>query len=108
MSNTKPKPVPKAVLTPADLPPKIVTLPELTRVVSPYIMGYAWASDVLGDLWQRGAPMPNSVPCKCTDIRFCTHQRRILLPTRFAEWWEDVKARMGNSMTTEQAYGLFR
>jgi len=82
---------------------RIVTLPDLRRVLLPQIGGYAWADAALNDLWLLGAPDPSSAPCKCTDIRTCTHTKRILLPSQFAKWWNDVATRQGFELNAAKA-----
>ena len=84
----------------ADLRPRIVTEEELVRVLLPYIQGYPWAYDALRDLWRMGAPTPDSGPG--------VPERRILLPSQFRKWWEDVRRRMGYEMTAEEVLGRLR
>lgn len=68
--------------------PRIVTEAELIEALMPYIVGYAWALDTIGDLWRMGAPEPNPRPRGWPE-------RRILLPGQFKRWWDDVQRRQG-------------
>lgn len=68
--------------------PRIVTEAELVSTLMPFMLGYPWALDTVGDLWRMGAPDPSPrLPG--------TPERRILLPGQFAKWWADVSARAG-------------
>ena len=68
--------------------PRIVTEADLVATLAPYMTGYPWALDTIGDLWRMGAPDPSPrLPG--------TPERRILLPGQFAKWWADVAARAG-------------
>jgi hypothetical protein len=62
---------------------RFVTYKELIEKLLPYISGYSWAIDALHDLWTMGAPNPQNP------------QERLLLPTQFKKWWDDVCRRMG-------------
>ena len=66
--------------------PVIITEQALVAKLLPYIRGYPWALDTIGDLWRMGAPIPNS------DFD-CEH--RILTPSRFRDWWADVCKHVG-------------
>ena len=71
--------------------PRIVTEAELVATLAPYMMGYSWALDTIGDLWRMGAPDPSPrLPG--------TPERRVLNPGQFAKWWADVAARAGVEM----------
>lgn len=75
--------------------PRIVTEADLVATLMPYIMGYPWALDTIGDLWRMGAPDPAPrLPGQ--------PERRILNPGQFATWWADVSARAGAYSTTNQ------
>ena len=75
--------------------PKIVTEADLVEVLTPYIVGYPWALDTIGDLWRMGAPDPSP-------RLIGQPERRILLPRQFAAWWKDVQARQGVDLTPAQ------
>ncbi len=66
--------------------PRIVTLPELQKVLFRYTFGWRWAEDAIVDLWKKGAPIPQPEG---------QPERRILLPGQFALWWAEVAQRMG-------------
>jgi hypothetical protein len=96
------------VVTPATLKAKMVTLPQLRRILLPYTHGWQWAEDAIVDLWRMGAPDPAASVCPyqpaCPDL-MCPHIRRILLPTQFATWWQDVQARMSLNISHEEIHG---
>lgn len=76
------------------LPPLIVTELELTAVLGPLTIGYAWGADTIGDLWRMGAPHPNNP------------HRRIILPSKLLEWLADVLKRQGRPLDDmAAAYG---
>ena len=77
------------------LPPKIVTLTELRKVLVPLTNGWRWADNAINDLWLKGAPIPTS-----TGQEEC----RILLPGQFKLWWGEVAQRMSYDMSGEEAY----
>lgn len=83
--------------------PRIVSLKELRDKLIPLIGGYAWADAALNDLWLMGAPVPESAPCSCRDIRQCPHTKRVLLPGQFAKWWKDVADRQGVAFSAAKA-----
>jgi hypothetical protein len=70
-------------------PPRIVSFDELTRKLWPYIGGWPWAVKELHDLWRMGAPLPNQILLPGQEGR----EKRILLPTQFAKWWQEVAGR---------------
>lgn len=74
--------------------PRVVTEADLIEVLTPYIVGFPWALDTIGDLWRMGAPDPSP-------RRPGTPERRVLLPGAFARWWAEVQARAGSSATPE-------
>lgn len=72
--------------------PRVVTEADLVATLTPYIVGYPWALDTIGDLWRMGAPDPSPrLPG--------TPERRILNPGQFAKWWKDVAERAGVELT---------
>lgn len=74
--------------------PRIVTEADLVEVLTPYIIGFPWALDTIGDLWRMGAPDPSP--------RYPgAPERRVLLPGAFARWWAEVCDRAGVSVTPE-------
>jgi hypothetical protein len=76
--------------------PHIVTEADLIEVLTPYIVGFPWALDTIGDLWRMGAPDPSPrLPG--------TPERRILHPGAFASWWAEVQARAGTPIAPEAA-----
>lgn len=75
--------------------PRIVTEADLVVTLMPYIMGYPWALDTIGDLWRMGAPDPaKRLPGQ--------PEKRILNPGQFAKWWADVSARAGADLAPRQ------
>lgn len=70
-----------------DMRPKTVTEAELVTVLLPYIQGFPWALDTIGDLWRMGSPAPMPGPNG--------ELMRIILPGQFQKWWGDVCERMG-------------
>lgn len=76
--------------------PRIVSLEELQRVLRRYTKGYKWAESAIYDLWKMGAPFPN--------IQNPKIERRLLLPSQFSKWWEDVAKKMGYSENPSDIY----
>lgn len=70
-----------------NLQPKIVTFDQLRATLLPIVTGYKWAEDTLRDLWLLGAPIPNPLDGQ--------PEKRILLPTQFRTWFDDVQKKMG-------------
>ncbi len=77
------------------LQPKIVTLSEIKSTLLPYCVGYKWAEDSIVDLWKMGAPVPQPEG---------EPERRILIPTQFQKWWDDVQKRMSFDLAGREAY----
>jgi hypothetical protein len=82
--------------------PRIITWNDLLTTVYPYIEGYPWALDTLGDLWRMGAPDPQSsidtTHTAASALMMPTpelQEKRILLPSQFKKWWQDVCNRQG-------------
>lgn len=76
------------ILTPADVDgPRIVSEAELRNKLMPLLGLDHWAADTVGDLWRKGAPVPQRGPNG--------EELRILLPTQFKNWWNDVATRTG-------------
>ena len=76
------------LLTPADVAgPRIVSEAQLRAVLLPLLALDRWAADTIGDLWRRGAPVPQRGAQG--------EELRILLPIQFATWWRDVAVRHG-------------
>jgi len=76
--------------------PRLVSYPQLMAKLMPLLGGWKWAEDALRDLWLLGAPVPQdrcpgNVPCKAYPR--CNHIRRVLLPTQFKQWWDEVSER---------------
>lgn len=75
--------------------PRIVTEADLVATLMPYMLGYPWALDTIGDLWRMGAPdMTPRLPGQ--------PEKRILNPGQFAKWWADVSKRSGADLTANQ------
>lgn len=75
--------------------PRIVTEADLVATLMPYMVGYPWALDTIGDLWRMGAPdMTPRLPG--------LPEKRILNPGQFAKWWADVSQRSGADLTANQ------
>lgn len=86
------------IITPDDLGPRIFTYNELRARLWPYIGAWPWAQKELHDLWMMGAPIPNQgVPAHEFE------EQRILLPSQFRRWWEEVARRHQLEMTARQA-----
>ena len=76
------------ILTPADVTgPRIVTEAQLQAALLPMLGLDRWAQDTVGDLWRKGAPVPQPGPAG--------EEMRILLPTQFQTWFNDVAQRLG-------------
>lgn len=73
--------------------PRIITWADLERSVLPHVQGYDWAVRALEDLWRMSTPTPESVQAAMAGGPFV--ERRILLPSVFAQWWADVQQRRG-------------
>lgn len=78
--------------------PKIVTFEQLLTTLWPFIGQYRWARHELHDLWKQGAPIPNQIVLPGQEHK----EKRILLPTQFKAWWEEVNRRHGLDMSAEQ------
>lgn len=76
--------------------PRIVTLAELNRKLTPLCQGNRWALSTIKDLWTKGAPVP-TVPGE--------PEKRILLPGQFKAWWDDLNRTLGTDTTGQQLYG---
>lgn len=68
------------------LPPLQVTYGELTTILQPITLGYAWGEGTIRDLWLLGAPLPHDT------------SRRIVFPGQLAKWLEDVLNRQGRPL----------
>ena len=68
------------------LPPLQVTYAELSKILGPLTVGYAWGEGTIHDLWILGAPCPHDTT------------RRIVFPTQLAKWLEDVLTRQGRPL----------
>lgn len=108
-----------------DLGPRMVSMAELRKRLGPVMVGVPWAEDALQDLWRMGAPDPNpsSRPCdrkrlgcwmktrwgmKECEKHACKKEKRLLLPTQFTKWWEQVAERQGLTYTPKQIIDLTR
>ena len=79
-----------------DFPQAITTTEaELVTKLLPYIQGYPWALDTIGDLWRMGAPVPHR-PIGTP------YEQRILIPSQFKRWWADVQRRMGHNLSPRE------
>lgn len=86
------------ILTPTKaMQPRIVSLADLKAKLLPLCLGYAWAENAIVDLWKKGAPVPQAQG---------EPERRILIPTHFAMWWNEIQQRMGISATAPEVYNL--
>ena len=97
--------------------PQMVSIYDLRQTLMPLMVGIPWAEDALMDLWKMGAPDPSplSRPCPpghCQALKDggqpcgkwgCKLEKRLLLPTQFATWWQDVARRQGLELTAPQA-----
>ena len=76
------------ILTPGEVTqPRIVTEAQLQVALLPLLGLDRWAQDTIGDLWRKGAPVPQRGPDG--------EEMRILLPTQFRTWFNDVAQRVG-------------
>ena len=75
--------------------PRIVTRADLDKSVMPHIIGYEWAVNALDDLWRMSTPTPESVQAAMAGVPYI--EKRILHPSQFAAWWQDVQQRRGIS-----------
>jgi hypothetical protein len=73
------------------LQPLILSRSELTRVLLPLTVGYAWGEKTIVDLWTQCAPVPGG-----------TVERRIISPAHLGAWLADVLAKQGRPLS-EQA-----
>lgn len=73
--------------------PRIISRADLDQSVMPHIQGYDWAVRALDDLWLMSTPTPESVQAAMAGLPYT--ERRILLPSVFASWWQDVQQRRG-------------
>ena len=69
--------------------PRIVTYKELRRKLLPLCHGFKWGEDTIRDLWLMGAPVPNPGG---------KEEARILLPSQFKKWFDDVAYRVGKAI----------
>jgi len=82
-----------------DMQPRIVSWEEIQRALEPLLAGQEWARKELHDLWEMGAPMPQAEG---------EPERRILLPTQFAQWWAEVGKRHGLSAPAGVGHELIK
>ncbi len=73
----------------SNLPPLIMTYPQLEAVLLPLTIGYAWGMDTIHDLWKIGAPTPDSTPIS---------EKRIIFPGQLIKWLDDVLTRQGRPL----------
>lgn len=69
-----------------DLPPLILTYKQLETAVWPIIYADKWAKDTIGDLWRKGAPIPEKPGA------------RIVFPKMLMEWLKDILQRQGRPL----------
>ena len=74
----------------SNLPPLIMTYPQLETVLLPLTIGYAWGVNTIYDLWKIGAPTPDSTP---------GNEKRIIFPGQLMKWLEDVLTRQGRPLS---------
>jgi hypothetical protein len=74
------------------LPPIICTYAEAQAILGPVALGYPWAEGTIRDLWQRCAPMPDSVVGTA-------QEKRIIAPNHLGEWLADVLQRQGRPLS---------
>lgn len=74
----------------SNLPPLIMTYPQLETVLLPLTIGYAWGVNTIHDLWKIGAPTPDSTP---------GNEKRIIFPGQLMKWLEDVLTRQGRPLS---------
>lgn len=80
--------------------PRIITWADLQQSVLPHIMGYEWAVNALEEIWRMSTPTPESVQAAMAGVPYV--ERRILLPSVFAQWWADVQKRQGIEQPLER------
>ena len=86
------------IVTPGQtMQPRIVSLSDLKAKLLPLCLGYTWAENAIVDLWTKGAPVPQPVG---------EPERRILIPTHFSAWWNEIQQRMGVNVAPAEAYKL--
>ena len=73
--------------------PRIVTWADLQTSCGPLVEGYEWGVDALLELWKNATPTPETIQSHLAGIPVA--ERRILLPSQFKAWWNDVAARKG-------------
>lgn len=71
---------------------RMVTFEDLERKLGP-LLDRRTARHDLHDLWKMGAPDPQSRPGK--------PERRVLLPTQFQAWWQEMAKRQMSDLTYE-------
>lgn len=74
------------------LQPLILSRAELTRVLGPLTMGYAWGEKTIVDLWTQCAPVPGYGV-----------EKRIISPAHLGAWLADVLAKQGKPLDTQAA-----
>ena len=74
----------------SNLPPLIMTYPQLETVLLPLTIGYTWGVNTIHDLWKIGAPTPDSTP---------GNEKRIIFPGQLMKWLEDVLTRQGRPLS---------
>lgn len=74
----------------SNLPPLIMTYPQLETVLLPLTIGYAWGVNTIHDLWKIGAPTPDST---------LGNEKRIIFPGQLMKWLEDVLTRQGRPLS---------
>lgn len=75
------------------LPPVIMTLPQLKEVLFPITAGYKWGEQTIEDLWRLGAPMPPKAGQRMAD------DERLIVPSQLIKWLEDVLTRQGRPLS---------
>ena len=84
------------ILTPKQVEqPRIVTLAELEKKLTPLCYGNKWALSTIKDLWTKGAPVP-TVEGEA--------EKRILIPEQFKKWWDDLNYGLGFNTTSADVY----
>jgi len=73
--------------------PRIIAWADLEKSVLPHVQGYDWAVRALEDLWLMSTPTPESVQAAMAGRPYV--EKRILLPSVFQQWWNDVQKRRG-------------
>lgn len=76
---------------PKELPPLYVTEQELMVIFWDECARNKWARDTIGDLWRLGSPHPG-------DHGKGAHGRRLLLPSQYLKWVEDVLTKDGRPL----------